>query len=88
MGKNYYRVRVSGLGKDDVAIFYENEDGTADLQYGWATYTTKMHQTLGDAVDEFASSVRKKNAGKQVSMGEPVKISREEAASLAPSRGD
>jgi hypothetical protein len=75
----WFRVSVYLNDKKTDAFFYETDAGLFDLQYGFGKYTTRMHDSLREAMTEFRSKVQEEHAqandGVQVRLGDPEEVS-------------
>ncbi len=80
----YYEVTVRIAEKTGTATFYQSENGQFDLLYGWAAYTASMSSTLQDAMEDFRGHLQGNNPGKDISLGEPRQISKEQAERNSP----
>jgi hypothetical protein len=78
----YYRVDVREGSRVRPAYFYSTTGGLYDLQYGWGKYTSRMHESLRAAIEEFRERLQAEHDasadGLVVSVSEPVKVTKDE----------
>jgi len=78
--------------EEHTAVFYETDKHEFDIRYGWAKYTSGMHSSLDDAVDDFLKHLRQEHPSRNISTGRARAIAEDEARSMSPSyelrRGD
>ena len=85
----WFKVTVLENDKRGTAYFYETNTGMFDLQYGFGNYTTRLHDSLRDAISEFRESLQAEHTrvddGIRVSVGTPVEVTWDEVKQNSPS---
>lgn len=88
--RRYFRVPVIRGQKRSSAYFYESDDGHFDLLYGWMEYSSSLHRTLAEAMNDFRNKLQnehnRNNDGVQVLLGRVEEVSYQEAEEGRPSR--
>ncbi len=86
----WFRVQVFENDQVTDAYFYETDAGLFDIQFGWANFTGKMHDSLKGAMDDFRDHVQAEHDAKadgvQVSLGNPVEVPYDEVRKASPSK--
>jgi hypothetical protein len=88
---HYYRVDVREDSEVRPAYFYSTTGGLYDLQYGWVVNTSRMHESLASAIEEFRGSLQAKHDaardGILVTVSEPKEVTEDEVDRHNPSWG-
>ncbi len=85
---HYYRVDVQEGAEVRPAYFYSTIGGLYDLQYGWGKYTSRMHESLKSAIEEFRVKLQAKHDasddGVAVTISDPIEVKKEEVDRHSP----
>jgi hypothetical protein len=85
---HYYRVDVQEGPKVRPAYFYSTTGGLYDLRYGFAEFTTRMHESLSGAIEDFLKRLQANHDtahdGIIVAVSGPVEVTKEEVDRHSP----
>lgn len=85
---HYYRVDVSEGSEARPAYFYSTTGGLYDVRYGWAGNTSRMHESLTSAIEEFREKLQARHDtsvdGVAVTVSDPVEVTKEEVDRHSP----
>ena len=75
----YHAVKVQIGDEAETATFYTLSDGSCDLLYGFAEYTTGISSSLDEAIENLRGRLLKKHPDETVTIGKPCLISKQQA---------
>jgi len=85
---HYYRVDIREGSEARPAYFYSTTGGLYDVRYGWPGNTSRMHESLAAAIEEFRGKLQakhdKSDDGIAVTVSDPIEVTKDEVDRHSP----